>query len=90
MFLAGYLFKETHTDVHYVREGYGQRGDDYRVNFTEISAEALEFPTQEKALNCVMDLMADFEPDQDYRWTPVTIDLDTGRSKKIMDTRWHT
>lgn len=88
MFLAGYLFKETHTDVHYVRSGHGQPGDDYTVNFSTDSTQAAIFMTCSEALRCVAQLMADFEPDPDYRWPPVTIDMTTGDIVKFNDTRW--
>ncbi|SET91874.1 hypothetical protein SAMN04487962_1453 [Marinobacter segnicrescens] len=89
MFVAGYLFKETHNDVHYVRTEHGGTGDGYRMNFTTEPTEARGFPNHNDAIECVMQLMADFEWDPDYRWTPVTVDMTSGKMVKIMDARWH-
>lgn len=90
MFVAGYLFKETHTDVHYVRNGHGLPGDEYEVNFSRASTETAEFSTRSEARKRVMQLMAVFKPDPDYRWTPVTIDMVTGNIVKVLDTWWHS
>jgi hypothetical protein len=89
MFKAGYLFKETHSDVHYVREDHGKAGDEYRENFTRDAAEAATFASQQEALDCVTGLMAHFERDDDYRWTPVALNLENGDITKVIDSRWH-
>lgn len=89
MYKTGYLFKETHDEVHYVREGYGCPGDDYGVNFTPLADEAAIFKSWREAMGCIMLLMEYFERDDDYRWTPVVIDLGSGSVTKVIDSRWH-
>lgn len=86
MFQAGYLFKPSHTDIHYVRRGHGQPGDDYRNNFTQNVAEAKHFATKKEALDAILWLMEAFEPDPEYCWTPVAIDTDTGLAERVFST----
>lgn len=87
-FKAGYKFKETHIDIHYVKIGHGKPGDRYSSNFTTDSGEAKGFDSLEEAQVCVFDLMDNFERDEDYRWTPVICSPD-GSMTQIFSSRWH-
>lgn len=89
MFKTGYLFKETHSDVHYVRENHGKAGDEYSKNFTQDKTEAITFASKQEALDCVMGLMACFKRDTEYRWTPVVLDLENDDVIRVIDSRWH-
>ena len=88
-FLAGYKFKPTHTDVHFVRDGHGQAGDEYAANFTMEQTEALRFSSAEDAETAIKALMQGFGRDDDYQWTPVIIDLEANRERVILSSRWH-
>lgn len=89
MFKAGYKFKEDHEQIHYVRVDHGVCGDEYEVNFARSEEVAEMFVSREEARACVLSLMANFERDHDYRWTPVIVDLETGKLEMIIDSRWH-
>lgn len=89
MFKSGYKFKETHTDIHFVREGHGTPGDAYKVNFTQEEDQGKLFASEDEAERVVMHLMSVFERDDDYRWTPVIMNLETGARRMIISDRWH-
>jgi hypothetical protein len=89
MFQAGYLFKPTHKKIHYVREEHGQPSDEKAKNFTLDEGEAKIFATHDNAYHQIMNLMMEFEPHDEYRWTPVTINTETGRVVKLYHHQWH-
>lgn len=84
MFQAGYLFKPSHTDIHYVREGHGLPGADYGENFTRNVVEAKSFATQGEAADSILSLLMECDRDPEYCWTPVTIDTETGCVAKML------
>ena len=88
-FTAGYKFKESHPQIHYVKVGHGQVGDEYGKNFSQDGEEAKPFATSNQAESCILNLMQNFQRDDDYRWTPVIIDLDDNSHKLIISSEWH-
>ena len=48
MFLAGYVFKPDHTEIHYMRNLKIDRRKKYESNFTTDKAEAYKFKSVEE------------------------------------------
>lgn len=88
-FKAGYKFKETHSDIHFVRKSHGVAGGDYSENFTRDAEEARLFSTDKDAEHCIMELMRNVKRDNDYRWTPVICNQTTNTNRMILSSRWH-
>jgi hypothetical protein len=75
-FRAGYLFKPTHAPIHFVKEGHGISGDDYKVNFSCNLEDAKTFLSVDSARECIYDLLLEIDLDDDYEWTPVVTNVD--------------
>ena len=56
-FRAGYLFKPTHAPIHFVKEGHGISGDDYKDNFSCNLEDAKTFLSVDSARECIYDLL---------------------------------
>jgi hypothetical protein len=84
---AGYKFKETHIDIHYIKTNHGRAGEPYSVNFTEEIDCAKVFEKQTDAEDLIMKLMSKFERHDDYRWTPII--LNENMRKTIICSQWH-
>lgn len=72
---AGYLFKPTHSEVHFVKKGHGSSGDDYGVNFTREVDDSKIFSSEDEAKECIYSLLSDLDIDDEYVWTPVITDV---------------
>jgi len=88
-FMAGYKFKETHEEIHFIKSGHGSAGDEYQTNFTTDDSKAEVFLSEEEAESNILELMKDFERDDDYRWTPVVLNVGVGSTRMIISSRWH-
>lgn len=49
---------------------------------------AKSFVPYDAAYYSIVNLMMGFEPDDEYRWTPITINIETGRVVKLY-YQWH-
>ena len=70
-YVAGYKFKPTHTEVHYLRGEFAPAGS-YIQNFTRNKDEARRFLNWSHAQETIDKVVDSFEADADYLWTPVT------------------
>lgn len=70
-FVAGYKFKPTHTEVHYLRGEFAPAGS-YIQNFTRNKDEARRFINWSHAQETIEKVVDSFEADAEYVWTPVT------------------
>ena len=85
MFKAGYKFKETHEEIHYVKADHKTKGMPYNDNFTTDQKSAKGFDKEQEAETCILDLMSAFEKDDDYRWTPVIINAETQAKRMLVN-----
>lgn len=68
--LAGYKFKPSHSDIHYL-----SLSDQTEVAcFSTNIKLAIRFPSQSEATRAIYSELADFTEDDDYEWTPVLTD----------------
>ena len=88
-YLAGYKFKETHDEIHYIKRDHGRAGKPYQVNFSTDIGDAKPYPTLIEAEKGIAELMFKFERDPEYRWTPVLINLETLEISMRILSRWH-
>lgn len=70
-YVAGYKFKPTHTEVHYLRGEFAHAGS-YIQNFTRNKDEARRFLNWSHAQETIDKVVDSFEAYADYVWTPVT------------------
>lgn len=68
--IAGYKFKPTHYEVHYLR-GEFDPAMGYSANFTRNASEAHRFTSWSLAKETIDKVLDQFEPDKEYTWTPV-------------------
>lgn len=69
-YLAGYKFKPSHFEVHYLCGEYDPDGD-YSVNFSRNRDRARRFNSWVEARNVIDRIVSQFELDPEYSWTPV-------------------
>lgn len=86
-YLAGYKFKPSHDDIHFVKHGYKEPGDDYSDNFTMNAALAKTFATDNEAKETLLNLMSVFKADDDYQWTPIIFKPD-GTKITLLVSDW--
>lgn len=70
-YVAGYKFKPTHTEVHYLRGEFAHAGS-YIQNFTRNKDEARRFLNWSHAQETIDKVVDSFGADAEYEWTPVT------------------
>ena len=76
-YVAGYKFKPTHFDIHYVRGEFNPNGS-YHENFTRNQDEAHRFSNWFLAKETIDKIVDQFEPDPEYTWTPVVQEISDG------------
>ena len=87
MFKTGYKFKETHSDIHFVKISHGEPNEEYDVNFSRDEKEARIFDSKQEAENCILNLMKNWERDDEYRWTPVIVSQQSVTN--LILSKWH-
>ncbi|WCE30062.1 hypothetical protein [Vibrio sp. SCSIO 43137] len=89
-FRAGYLFKPTHTEIHYVKKGAtGDMRRRYHQNFTLYTYEALVGFNLELIKVKIEEVVSKKKPSQyDYEWTPVVVDVATNTYFRYFDQQW--
>ena len=86
---VGYLFKPTHSEIHYVSQVFtGTLQSDYDKNFTTNPAKAYTGTDKEKAKTLIADLVSKFKPDDEYVWTPVLIDAEQSTYQRCVSGVW--
>ena len=74
-FTAGYKFGPGHTEIHFVKEGHGNNGDDYQLNFSTDIKTAKVFDDSQAAEQATFDLTESFRLDRDeHHWCAVVAD----------------
>lgn len=68
--LAGYKFKPTHKDIHFIP--VVETSGNYKYS-TDIKA-AKHFTSEGQATRAIYTELASFSMDDDYEWTPVLTD----------------
>lgn len=69
-YVAGYKFKPSHFDTHYLRGEFNPNGS-YPENFTRNPDEAHRFSNCSLAQQTIDKVVDQFESDPEYKWTPV-------------------
>lgn len=89
-FRAGYLFKPTHYQIHYVKKGAtGDRRRRYDHNYTRDIDEALVGFNEDRVRSAIVNLVSRFYEGDDYCWTPVLVDVATDTYQQHIDGEWH-
>jgi len=89
-FNVGYLFKPTHDEIHFLKIGAnGDMRKKYSNNFTTNIELAEVGKNEEKAKNFIVKLVSKFPDDDDYKWTPVIVDIDNKTYKRFTHGQWH-
>ncbi|RUM56311.1 MAG: hypothetical protein DSY85_03170 [Marinomonas sp.] len=86
MYKIGYLFKPTHTDIHYVRQP--SRVDlrrRYEVNFTTNGRFANTVTDIDTAKELIVKIVDRFKKNDGYQYTPVLINTETGRYERYIN-----
>ncbi len=83
LFTTGYLFKPTHTEVHFLKRGYGVAGDEYKVNFSTSIEDAETFASEDEARDSIYCVLLGVDLDDEYEWTPVIADANGSIVKDI-------
>ena len=89
MFKAGYKFKPNHSEIHFIKNNHKRAGSLYSTNFTTEANLAKLFTTKGEAEECINRLMNSFKKDDDYRWTPIILNIESGESRIIINSKWY-
>ncbi|MCA4023327.1 hypothetical protein [Vibrio vulnificus] len=84
-FRIGYLFKPSHYQIHYVKSA---PTDNQKTSYTRNDEEALVELDLAKAKHTIVQIVSTFEPDDEYYWTPVVVDVATGTYQRHMNQYW--
>lgn len=69
--LAGYKFKPSHSDIHYLAVSDDQAG---HTCFSTNIELATRFSSESEATRAIYAEITEFAEDDDYEWTPVLTD----------------
>lgn len=85
---AGYIFKPTHNEIHYIKKGAtGDLRSAYTKNFTTNKSEAVTSENIEKAKSVIVGLVEKF-PDDEYTYTPVIVSVASNTFKRFLNGKW--
>lgn len=85
MFLAGYVFKPDHDEIHYMRTVKIDGRKKYNGNFTTDKSKAHQFKSVEQFKGQLEKFLTKANADEDhYNFTLTYIELDTNKITKIL------
>lgn len=85
MFLAGYVFKPDHTEIHYMRNVNIDGRKKYGGNFTTNKEQAHKFKSVEQFKEKLEKFLVKANADEDhYSFTLTYLESDTGKITKVL------
>jgi len=73
-FTAGYLFKPSHYEIHFLKADHGRKHEKYQKNYSRDVKKAKLFETADEAYEQISEMMSCFKAWGDYDWTAVVAD----------------
>lgn len=88
IFMTGYKFKPTHSDIHYVTAHTlaSLSADPNTYAFSTDIAHAMQFNNESDATRAIYTAIANFSESDDYEWTPVLVDVNGVETGNIRPT----
>ena len=75
MFTAGYKFGPKHPDIHFVKVGHSNPGEDYAKNFSRELDQAVRYTTAQDAERAAFEMTEAFRLDrEEYHWCALVAD----------------
>ncbi len=88
-FAVGYLFKPSHTEIHYIKQGAdADLRKSYEHNFATEKDSAYVGKDEGKAKSFIVDLVSRMKVDREYDWTPVLVDVQSNTFQRFLHDKW--
>jgi|TARA_B110000211_G_scaffold172706_1_gene195054 hypothetical protein len=85
MFLAGYVFKPDHTEIHFMRNAKIDGRKKYDSNFTTEQSHAQKFESVEQFKGQLERFLTKANAEEDhYNFTLTYIELETNKITKVL------
>lgn len=86
---AGYVFKPTHEEIHYIKKDTsGYLRHSYEHNFTTNKNDALVGSNLDKAKSAIVSLVSKFPENDEYVFTPVLVNIANNTFQRYLNGRW--
>ena len=83
-YTAGYLFKTSSREIHFIKINHGSPSNIYPKNFNRDALKAKKFESEDEALKALINMMPYFKSWRSCSWTPVLADEDGCLLKKYL------